>query len=547
MKYLIIIIFCTLLGTGFIACNKQNLKDLNIDPQSLPSINLNFIFSSAELGAAAGGSAGDNRYIDWRTNIGFCSMAIQQLANAGGGIAPGDKYTDNPEVSNAPFEFMYGDQLKNIATILRETGPGGFAEGKYNNMMQAARILRVFLFSRLTDYYGSIPYSEALQATEGIFFPKYDKQKDIYADLFKELDEAIAGFGAADPSDGFAGADMYYKGDIVKWKKWAYSLMLRSAMRLSNIDPATANTYVAKAVAGGVFTSNADNVLVPMATGPSTWIDQNGISRAFYPGDGGQPTFISKTLIDWLKGTNPAVATDDDPRLMVFTGGIGIWTIVGGVSTWTPSNVDPVQQKGMPNGKDLSDLRVIEGNPNLNPDLTYSKINTKFLDLADVYMLMNYGETQLLLAEAAQRGIGGLTAAAAPAYYAEGVKASMQMYPVYDASFVISDAQVATYLATYPYGVAKPAVEMIGEQYWANHYLNWWEAWSNWRRTSTAANPKGYPQLTPTNYPGNVTNGTIPQRLKYTTNESAGNPNVKTSTTTPDALTTRVWWAGGPE
>lgn len=547
MKYLIKFFLCTLLATSFVACNKQSLTDLNIDPQSLPSINLNFIFSSLELGAAASGSSGDNRYIDWRTNIGLASMAIQQVANAGGGIAPGDKYTENPESSNAPFEHIYGDQLKNAATILRESGPDKDPEGKLNNMRQATRIIRAFLFSRLTDYYGSIPYSEALKATEGILFPKYDKQKDIYADLFKELEEAATSFTAPDPTNGFAAADMYYKGDNEKWKRWAYSLMLRFAMRLSNIDAASANTYVAKAVAGGVFTSNADNVNVPMATGPGTWIDQNGISRAFYPGDGGQPTFLSKTLIDWLKGKDPAVTTDDDPRLMIFTGGIGSWTVNNGASTWTPSNANPLQQKGMPNGYDLSGLRALEGNPNLVPDETYSKINTKMLDLDDPYMLMNYGEVQLTLAEAAQRSIGGLAPGAAAGYYAEGVKASMQMYTIYDATLTVSDAQVNAYLAAYPYNVAKPALEMIGDQYWANHYLNWWEAWSNWRRTSSATNPKGYPQLTPTNYPGNATGGTIPQRLKYQTGEVAGNPNFEAGSTKPDEFTTRVWWAGGPE
>jgi hypothetical protein len=546
MKYLIKIILCTLLATSFMACNKQGLKDLNIDPQSLPSIDLNFIFTSVELGAAASGSSGDNRYTDWRTNIGLASMAIQQVANAGGGIAPGDKYQDNPESSNAPFEHLYGDQLKNVATILRETDAGGFAEGKNKNLRQATRIIRAFLFSRLTDYYGSIPYFEALKATEGILFPKYDKQKAIYADLFKELEEAVAGFGPADPTDGFAAADLYYNGDLTKWKKWANSLMLRFAMRLSNVDAATANTYVAKAVAGGVFTSNADNVIVPMATGPSQWIDQNGISRAFYPGDGGQPIFLSKTLIDWLKGANPAITTDDDPRLFIFTGGIGKWTVNGGQSTWTPSNTDALQQKGMPNGYDLPQLKNLEANPNLDPDLTYSKINTKLLDLDDPYMLMNYGEVELMLAEAAQRGIGGLTPAQAAAHYNAGVKASMQMYSIYNASLTVSDAQVAAYLATYPYGVAKPALEMIGEQYWANHFLNWWEAWSNWRRTSVG-NPKGYPQLTPTNYAGNVTGGTIPQRLKYQTGEVAGNPNFAATATTPDTYTTKVWWAGGPE
>lgn len=547
MKYISKIIFSTALAASlFIACNKKGFTDLNINPQALPTINLNFIFTSAQLGAAAGGSAGDNRYIDWRTNIGMCAYAIQHLGHATGGIAPGDKYTHNPETSNAPFEFIYGDQLKNLGIILKESGAGGFGDGKYPNMRQAARILRAFLFSRLTDYYGSIPYFESLQAADGVFFPKYDKQKDIYLDLLKELDEASAGFGTADPSDGFGAADLYYKGDIAKWKRFGYSLMLRLAMRLSNVDAATANSYVQKAVAGGVFTSNADNVLVPMATGPSQWIDQNGISRAFYPGDGGQPTFLGKTLVDWLKGTDKSSATDDDPRLMIFTAGIGNWSIVGGVSTWTAINANPVNQKGMPNGYDVGQLAVIEGQNPLNLDATYSKINPKFLDLADPYMLMNYGEVKLLLAEAAQRGIGGLTASSAAGHYADGVKASMQMYTVYDPSLTVSDAAADAYLATYPY-VAADGLKMIGEQYWANHYLNWWEAWSNWRRTVTTASPNGYPALTPTNYPGNVTNGKIPQRLMYPPVESGGNPNFKAGATQPDDYVTKVWWAGGPE
>jgi hypothetical protein len=535
------------LGAGLlVACNKDSFTNLNTDPQSLPTINLNFIFTSAELGAASSGSSGDNRYIDWRTNIGMTSYAIQHLANAGiGGIYPGDRYTHNPETANAPFEHIFGDQLKNLGIILKESGPGGFGEDKYPNMRQAARILRAFLFGRLTDYYGSIPYTEALKAQEGIMFPAYDKQKAIYTDILKELDEATAAFGAADPNDGFGGADLYYKGDIAKWKKFGYSLMLRLAMRVSNVDAALANTYVSKAVAGGVFTSNLDNVLVPMATAPSTWIDQNGISRAFYPGDGGQPTFMSNTLIDWLKGPNKASTADDDPRLMIFTAGIGKWTVNNGVSTWTPIDDDPVDQKGMPNGKDLPMLRTIEGNPNLDVDATYSKINPKLLDLNDPYMLLNYGEIELLLAEACQRGIGGLTATNAAAHYNAGVKASMQMYPIYDASFLITEAQVNTYLAAFPYSAAT-GVKMIGEQLWANYFLNWWEAWSNWRR-STTVNPKGYPELTPTNYAGNITNGTIPQRLIYPTAESANNPNFSANATKPDLYTTKVWWAGGPE
>ena len=554
MNYLRKIIYSTAIITVLLAaCNTNELKELNVNPQAAPTIDVNFMLSSAQLGAASGGSGGDNRYIDWRTNIGVTSTAIQQLAALGGISNVGDKYQENAESFTAPWDFIYRD-LKNLGEILRQTGPGGFAEGKNNNTRQAARVLRAFLFSRLTDYYGNIPYFEAIQAQEGVLFPKYDKQSAIYTDLLKELEEASAALKPIDPTDpisvaegaAFGSADLYYNGDVASWKRWGYSLMLRLAMRVSNVDAAMANTYVTKAVAGGVFQSNGDNAIVPMAEGPSLWTNQNGISRAFIPGDGGEiaNSFLSKTLIDFLKGPDTASTTDDDPRLMILSGGIGTWA---SENAWNPIVTDPLLQKGLPNGYDISQLKNLEGNPNLKPDSTYSRMNPNLLNRDEPYMLMNYGEVELLLAEAAQRGIGGLTAGDAEAHYNAGVKASMQMYgqkiaaadQIYgDASSTVTDAQVAAYLTARPYNAAN-GLEMIGQQLWVNLFLNWWEAWTEWRRT-------GFPKLVPTNYPGNVTGGTIPQKLRYPTSEAGGNPNFKTGASAND-FTTKVWWAGGPE
>ncbi|MEZ4829711.1 MAG: SusD/RagB family nutrient-binding outer membrane lipoprotein, partial [Bacteroidia bacterium] len=361
-----------------------------------------------------------------------------------------------------------------------------------------------------------------------VFFPKYDTQEFIYTDLLKELDEATAAMSASNPDEGFTRADMLYKGDIAKWKKFGYSLMLRFAMRVSDVAPALANTYVTKAVAGGVFTSNDDNLWVPLDNGPSEWQDQNGISRAFFPGDGGQPSFLSKTFIDWLKGTDPNSTADDDPRLMVISGGIGDWTAAG----WTPINTDPLAQKGLPNGYDQAGLDALEGKTVVQGE-TYSRINVLMLDDADPYMIMNHAEVEFLMAEALERGIGSGISGTAADHYNAGVKSAMQMYTPFDASLTVDDAEVEAYLATYPYG-SKPAMQMIGEQLWASKFFNWWEAWSDWRRI-------GYPVLTPTNYPGNLTNGTIPVRLRYPNQESTANPNF-TSGSSANDFTTRVWW-----
>lgn len=511
-------------------CNTQELQDLNLNPQALNEVNMNFLFTAAQLGTAAGGSAGDNRYIDWRTNIGLCAYAIQHLANVSGGIAPGDKYTDNVESYNAPWEFIYGDQLKNLAEVIRQTGPGGFEDGQRANMRQAARILRAYNFQRLTDYYGNVPYSDALQGIQGTFLPTYDSQQSIYLDMLNELDEATAAMSASNPDEGFAAADLYYDGDITRWRKFGFSLMLRMAMRVSNVDATTSATYVSRAVAGGVFESNDDNTWVPMSIGPSEWTNQNGISRAFAAGDGGQPSILSKTLVDMLKGPNAASTDDDDPRLLVLSDGVD-------------GDNDPLIQEGMPNGLDQGTLDEYTGIVGSNQNSLFSKINLLMLDDDDPYMLMNYAEVEFLMAEAVERGIGTVPGTAR-SHYEAGVRAAMQMYVPYaqgdeDAidALTVTDAQVDAYLAAHPYtdGAAN-ALEMIGNQMWISKFFNWWEAWSDWRRT-------GFPVLVPVDYPNNVTEGTIPVKLRLPTHETAVNDaNIQAGATLPDQPTTRVWW-----
>jgi len=497
-------------------CDTDQLHDLNVNPNAVSSIDMNFLFTAAELSTASNGAAGDSWYTNWRTNIGTAAYAIQQLSTtATSGIGQGDKYWENLEASQGVWDFFYDDQLKNLVEVIKQTGEGGKQEGLRKNMREAARILKVANVHRLTDWFGNIPYSEANKGVEGNFFPAYDKQQAIYADMLKELEEACANISTSNADEGFAAADMIYQGDVAKWKKYGYTLMLRLAMRMSNVDATNAASYVTKAVAGGVFASNADNAIIPEdAANQAT---QNGITRSFI--DGGNSTVLSQTLIDKLKNTG-------DPRLMIFSGGV-------------KGDKTPANQKGMPNGLNNATLDAFTGTPSTVAANVFSTLNSLFLDRDEPYMMMNHAEAEFLMAEAIERGIGTVPGTAA-AHYAAGVKSAMQMYVLNDASFVVTDAAVATYLAANPYaGTLDQKLELIGTQLWISKFLNWWDAWSDWRRS-------GHPALTPVNYPGNLTGGQIPRKLKLPTSEYTRNAdNLNAGATSPDTQVGKVWWDGG--
>jgi hypothetical protein len=535
LKYTLstVIIFFMIAG-----CDTEELHELNINPQAVNEIDVNYLLASASLSIASGGAEGDNRYIDWRTNLGYGGGLIQQLTTSGSISGNGNYYTENIESNTAPWTFGYGGVLKNCVEVIKQTGPGGYAEGIALNARSAARILRVWNFQRLTDFYGNIPYTQANAGLDGNFFPEYDNQSDIYPDLLRELGEAIDSLNTSHSDDGFAGNDMLYQGDIEKWKKFGNTLMLRMAMRVSNVDAGLASQYVTRAMqAPGPMETNDDNLWVPMDVGPSEWQNQNGISRAFYPGDGGNQSTLGEPFINFLKGSDPASTADDDPRLMVLSGGIFDWT----ASDLIMIDNDPLNQRGAPPGYYENEIEADLGF-DITWNLYWSRINVLMLDDNDPYMVMNAAEAHLLMAEALERGIGSGIGGTAADHYNAGVTAAMTMYAPFDPALAVDPAAVATYLATYPYGAggvtgSESALEQIGYQLWASKFMNWWEAWCDWRRT-------GYPSLVEfTSNTQNVSGGAIFRRLRYPDGEVAVNPNFNQAS--DNNYTSRVWWDVG--
>jgi hypothetical protein len=105
----------------------------------------------------------------------------------------------------------------------------------------------------------------------------------------------------------------------------------------------------------------------------------------------------------------------------------------------------------------------------------------------------------------------------------------------------ITEAEITTYLDAHPLtGSDAEQMEQIAVQFYLAHfmYLDFFEAWSNWRRT-------GVPEMVTINYVLNTTGGVPLRRLMYSTEEHAlnkDNVNAAIAIQGPDNYLTRVWW-----
>lgn len=491
-KTIYILLFALVLG----ACD-EGFEDLNVNPLKPVQVNAANKLTAAQLFASS------ERYDNWRAGLIYQSTMMQHMANTAS-FWDGDKYTWNRGYASSLMDRYYGNAVKTLQDLLFQLDN----EEAPDEMKAIARIMRVFVFSRLTDLYGDIPYSEAgLAVLSDVTKPVYDPQSEIYADMLNELQESAALLGTG--TSAFGDADIIYNGDQAKWKRLAHSLMLRLGLRLIKVDPAGAQSWATTAIAGGVMESNADIFFVPHTDGPAG-VNRNGNGEVFLAD--GSPR-MSETFIDFMQ-------TRNDPRLPILA------------SRRSDGSTDSANLKGLPNGLNNDGLEAATGEVDTDP---FAEPNRSIITGLDAPMIFQtYAEVQFMLAEANVRwGLGG----DAETHYNNGVTAAMEMLSLYGDAGVIDPADIATYLTNNPYDSVN-ALEQINTQYWAATFLNEYETFSNWRRT-------GFPVLVPVNFPGNVTNGTIPRRMSYSESEQTNNPENYAAAVArqgPDELTTRVWW-----
>lgn len=402
---------------------------------------------------------------------------------------------------------------------------------KYNET-QIARIWRVWLFSRATDLWGDIPYFKAANGTGEN--PPYDKQQLIYADFMKELKEAADSLTTNNPPQ-LAGQDYVYNDDISKWKKFANSLRLRLALRMSEADASAAQTNAAEAVAAGVFAGPEDAFLVPRGGGFGWGYNYQ---YTYYYGWGAET--MSRSMENLLTGlggqdfpnpppglglSSPISLTYDDPGFDLLNDDEN--TIDPNANKFkmgVPSKVDPrgpiyfnVSSDGSGAAAGVIIVTDAANSTTQTVDTRYrwhgvpaglanagagrqqystynnARLGADFSQVSDrPYEVMTYHEVCFLLAEAAQRGwISG----GAQSWYEKGIKASMDWHKV-DAgtttSYISSTAE-NTYGTTVSFtnnsgktflgsSVDDAMSKIITQKYIALFPDGGWEAWADHRR-----------------------------------------------------------------
>lgn len=504
MKKTIIYIFSFALMCFVSSCDK-GFDELNVNKTAATSVNPVFILNNAAINASVPAQT-----VQYEMSI------VQQMVSPNSGVLTGANFNqDNREATSATWQRYYRSVIRNTIEVINATKTNAARA----NLYQMARILQAYSFMILTDTYGEIPYTEAGAGyISQIVLPKYDTQQTVYAGIIKELTEATT---ALDATKTIETADILYGGDIAKWKKFGNSILLRAGMRLSKVDAAQAQQIVGKALAAGVMTSNSDNAFIKHDANYTNGVGQmlNSTEAANF--------YMGAPFLDFLKKTN-------DPRIKSIAVRY-VGAASGPEQTAAKASIDPNVQIGMPFGYDNNSISVPFKAAGLNSFYEYTQVDrTRLAKNTAAMFFVTFAQTQLLLAEAAQRG--WITGNAAD-FFNAGIKAHMEQLATVDVNSAVPTTAIDTYLQENPL-IATSALEQINTQYWVASFMNGPEAFANFRRS-------GFPLLAPNPFPGKSIKGNFIRRLTYPNSEiSVNSTNVKEAISRmgADDLDTKVWW-----
>lgn len=339
----------------------------------------------------------------------------------------------------------------------------------YENRVLMAKIWKCYLLSQIAAIWGPIPYESGLN---GDIVSPYNREQDIYYMLFDDLKAAADGL---DPEGDVFSSDVLIPGedgrsDIMKWKRFANSLRLRLAMRISNPapngDPVKAQRVVEEVFADETMTMQSDDDTVLSHWGGLISAEGGDYNPLYYyavyekaKNIGTLPAF-GETACYHMKPYG-------DPRLPVYAQPVVDKKLSDGT---VPVHAGEYFGDTASYGGYGGESGLTYPGENVHSKLTredYSQIGEWFLKPDAEFVFMSYAECCFLKAEARLRGWGESSGRTAEDYYYEGIRGSMTHYG-------ITGEAVDTYLATpgIAWGTATKTVDDAGQDI-STQFMDW--------------------------------------------------------------------------
>ncbi|QIH36657.1 SusD/RagB family nutrient-binding outer membrane lipoprotein [Sphingobacterium sp. DR205] len=508
MKFSKIIVFIFLLCGSLQSCTK-NFIETNTSPNDSEEAYPYQFMANALITAV---SANMNR------NRTFNNELMQVTVSIGDGDGKVFRYDFRRSWSDYLWSNHY-TQISNFKEMYKQA----VKPLTYNRSYQAIAMLgQVWLYSILTDTYGDIPYTESNMGADEpkILEPKFDKQEDIYKDLFLKLDSANNLFKnktsteTIDPTH-----DPVFKADLTKWRKLNNSLFLRLLLRVSGkkgaLQPYAINKIkeilVDNTADYPIMSSNDDSAIIK-------WTDQGAYVSPFKStrAQDFRAVALCSFFLDYLRDTN-------DPRIDIPT---------YGTSGINRMGIAPVSGNyvGVPSGyaagsEDYSKMSYFYS---FDQNNGVNSLQTEPL----TGVIMPFAEVQFIKAEAVLKGwIEG----SIEDYFYSGVENNIKLW-------------IPTWAVTAKEHLAKSdrewkdnatvaeKMEQIHFQKYQALFMVDMQQWYEYRRTGYPVLPKGK---------GLKNNGEMPARMYYPVIVQSANPtNYKLAVQQqgPDEINTKVWW-----
>ena len=484
--------------------------DLNTDPNAPEQINSGLALASAQssLITVTGGDL---------SNLGGFYAEYHTQAPSASQYETIDQYNINSSYANRIWTELYAGCLYDLKFVIDDsTLKGDTGTALIGTAMTA------YTYQLLVDLFNDVPYTEALQGPAN-FTPKTTPGQEIYADLIKRLDAAVATYNANPVASTVGSQDNLYRGNVENWIKFINTLKLKMYLRMaytSAANPAAVNALLAE---NNFITSDAK-----FANFGSSLNQRNPFWEVQLEYLGDVNNVASNSLFQFYQ-------QNGDARIDF---------------VYRKNNADPAVHAALAQGAGaaLTTTALVYSRPRVNP-------------LAPVY-LMTVSESNFLQAEALIRYAGG---AGAQAKYDEGVISSFRTYQAdffdtdYDTpadpgeAIMTPAAAIAAATALVapggayeyqPAGSVEATLRQVIVQKWAAlAYVNNIESYIETTRTKF---PEIVAEGTENYEIGNripsrisvLSGTTIPSIIFYPDNEVDRNPNI----TQHSSLTQKVWW-----